>query len=383
MKRIAIIGSTGSIGAQTLSVIRKNFSDFRITALAAGSNFMGIGEQAQEFGVKTVCLHDCQSAEKLKIKSSGLTVLSGDDGLAEISAMDIDLLVVSGNGIATVVPVYIALSRNVKVALATKEAIVCGAHIMPEGSLDELVVPIDSEPSAIFQTLLGEDKLRIREILLTASGGPFFSKGATWSQLAQISPAEALNHPRWNMGKKVSIDSATLVNKGLELIEISRLFGIDPDRIRVMLHPQSIIHSGVVFIDGSTKFQASPPNMKYPISYALYHPTRSMNELPGIRFPMELTMDDVPKSIGRPIELARKAIKLGPAGQIAYASADEWAVKAFLAGELPFHLIPEVIAKNLNQVKDTADVSSVINTTKYYKQMYDSAGEIGRRLWRY
>ncbi len=383
MKRIAIIGSTGSIGIQALSVIRKNFSDFRVVALAAGSNFMCISEQAQEFGVKTVCLHDYESANKLKIKSSGLSVLSGDDGLAEISAMDIDLLIVSGNGIATVTPVYIALSRGVKVALATKEAIVCGTHIMPEGSIDDLVVPIDSEPSAIYQTLLGEDKLRIREILLTASGGPFFSKGASWSQLARVTPTEALNHPRWNMGKKISIDSATLVNKGMELIEISRLFNIDPDRIRVMLHPQSIIHSGLVFIDGSTKFQASPPNMKYPISYALYHPTRSMNELPGIHFPMELTMSDLSESVSRPIDLARKAIKLGPAGQIAYASADEWAVKAFLSGELPFHLIPEVIAKNLNLVRDTADVSSVMNTTKYYKQMYDSAGDIGRRLWRY
>ena len=213
---------------------------------------------------------------------------------------------------------------------------------------NELIIPIDSEPSAIYQALLGEDKLRIREILLTASGGPFFSKGASWSELARVSPADALNHPRWNMGKKVSIDSATLVNKGLELIEISRMFDIDPDRIRVMLHPQSIIHSGVVFVDGSTKFQASPPNMKYPISYALHHPARNMNDLPGIHYPLKLTMDDMPESVSRPITLARKALKIGPAGQIAYASADEWAVSAFLTGDLPFHLIPEVIAKNIN-----------------------------------
>jgi len=382
MKRIAIIGSTGSIGVQTLSVVRKNFSDFRVVALAAGSNYNRLGEQATEFGVTTVCLHDGQSADRMRIKSSGLTILSGDEGLAEISAMDIDLLVVSGNGIATVPPVYIALSRGVKVALATKEAIVCGAHIMPDDSLEELVVPIDSEPSALYQCLLGEDKLRIKEVLLTASGGPFFSKGVSWSQLMNVSPQDALNHPRWDMGKKVSIDSATLVNKGLELIEISRMFNIDPDKIRVMLHPQAIIHSGVTFVDGSTKFQASPPNMQYPISYALYHPARQMNDLVGLPFPQKLTMDDMPESICRPINLARKAIKIGPAGQIAYAGADEWAVQAFLNGELPFHLIPEVIAKTLNLADDKRDLSSLRAVLDYYSACKESACSIGRRIWK-
>ena len=318
----------------------------------------------------------------MRIKSSGLTILSGDEGLAEISAMDIDLLVVSGNGIATVPPVYIALSRGVKVALATKEAIVCGAHIMPDDSLEELVIPIDSEPSALYQCLLGEDKLRIKEVLLTASGGPFFSKGASWSQLMNVSPQDALNHPRWDMGKKVSIDSATLVNKGLELIEISRMFNIDPDKIRVMLHPQAIIHSGVTFVDGSTKFQASPPNMQYPISYALYHPARQMNDLIGLPFPQKLTMDDMPESICRPINLARKAIKIGPAGQIAYAGADEWAVQAFLSGELPFHLIPEVIAKTLNLADDKRDLSSLRTVLDYYSACKESACSIGRRIWK-
>ena len=181
MKRIAIIGSTGSIGTQTLEIVRKNFSDFRIMALAVGANFVALAKQAEEFGVKTVCLYDSEAAAKMKIVSSGVTVLSGDEGLSEIAAMDIDLLVVAGNGIATVPPVFIALSRGIKVALATKEAVVCGAHLMPEDSISELVIPVDSEPSAIYQCLAGEDKFRVRELILTASGGPFFSKGAMWS----------------------------------------------------------------------------------------------------------------------------------------------------------------------------------------------------------
>ncbi len=381
MKRIAIIGSTGSIGTQTLEIVRKNFSDFRIIALAAGSNFVALSKQAEEFGVKTVCLHDPEAAAKMRIIASDVTVLAGDDGLSEIAAMDIDLLLVAGNGIATVPPVYIALSRGIKVALATKEAVVCAAHIMPENSMSELVIPVDSEPSAIYQCLVGEDKFRIRELILTASGGPFFSKGATWSQLVNVRPNDALKHPRWNMGKKVSIDSATLVNKGLELIEISKMFDIDPDKIRVMLHPQALIHSGVVFVDGSTKFQVSQPNMKYPISYALYHPSRHMNDMPGVKFPAQFQMDDIPEKVSRPIMLARAAVKKGAAAQIAYAAADEWAVRAFLNMEIPFHLIPEVIAKTMNIMSEHTDVSSVGRVMEFYNNCYKEAGLIGRRIW--
>ncbi|HOO97697.1 MAG TPA: 1-deoxy-D-xylulose-5-phosphate reductoisomerase [Caldisericia bacterium] len=380
MKKIAIIGSTGSIGTQTLDVIRSDFSQFRVVALAANKSVDAIAVQAREFGVNTVCLYDNNAASRLDTISKGLTVLTGDRGLAEIAAMDIDILVVSGNGVANIAPTLIALNRGTKVALATKEVIVCAGHLISDEQLESQIVPIDSEPSAIYQSLLGEDKLRIREILLTASGGPFFSKGMKWGQLTNVRPEDALSHPKWNMGAKISIDSATLANKGLELMEISMLFGIDPDRIRILIHPEAIVHSGVAFVDGSTKLQASPPSMKYPISFALNHPTRNLNDLRGVGFPVRLTFDDMPEDVSRSIQLARKAYQMGACGRIAYTAADEWAVGAFLSNKLPFYLIPEIIGKTLSEIDTNSSVNSVSEIKTLYNKCTDIACEIGRRL---
>ncbi len=379
MTRIAIIGSTGSIGTQTLSVIQSEYAHFRVVALATDKNDALISEQAMRFGAKIACCYDREAASRLRARTRGMEVLSGEEGLMEIVAQDLDMIVVAGNGTAMIGPTLSALSRDIKIALATKEVIVCAGHLLDPELVDRYIIPVDSEPSAIFQSLQGEDKNRVKEILLTASGGPFFSRDMTWGQLFHVTPEDALNHPRWRMGRKISVDSATLVNKGLELIEVSKLFGIGPERIRILLHPQAEIHSGVVMIDGSSKFQASPPDMRYPISYALHHPARAMSDLPSLKFPVSWTMADMPEQCGRTIELAKLALSKGPVGLVAYAASDEMAVQMFLSKSLPFNFIPEVIAKSLGGAASN-DLSSPQKIVGYYNQVKKNAFEIGRRL---
>jgi len=377
LKRVAIIGSTGSIGTQTLDVIQSEYGRFRVVALSAHTNDSLLAEQVNRFGPQLVCMYDREGASRLKTRIKNVTILTGDEGLNEIATLNIDLLVVAGSGSSCISPTLKALERGTKIALATKEVIVCGAHLIEQRFFEELVVPIDSEPSAIFQCLQGDDRTRIREILLTASGGPFFSKNLNWGQLSNVRPEEALSHPRWRMGKKISIDSATLVNKGLEIIEISKLFDIPHEKIRVLLHPSAEIHSGVTFVDGSTKLLCSPPDMRYPISFALHYPARSMSDLKGLHLPANWTLQELPETMSRSIDLARKAIDLGPSGLVSFAAADEAAVEMFLSKQLPFVLIPEIISKSLTQNLDVSTISKVLSN---YNAIKTKAFDIGRRL---
>lgn len=379
MKQIAIIGATGSIGRQTLEVVEQNFSSFKVVALTADRSDELLAQQATRFGVKTLCMYDRDGASRLATRIKDGAILYGDEGLKSIAELDLDLLIVAGNGAACIEPTFLALSKGIPVALATKEVLVCAGHLIDRQTYDNLVIPIDSEPSAIFQSLIGEDKFRIKEIILTASGGPFFSKGLNWSELSLVKPEEALAHPRWKMGRKITIDSSTLVNKALEMIEISYMFGVDPGIIRIMLHRESEIHSGVTFVDGSTKLQASPPDMRLPISYALNYPARNLSTFPGLRFPVRWVMEEMPEIMSRAIDLGRRAWKAGASGLISLCASDEAAVELFLAKKLPFHLIPEMIAKTLaaNQTFDTSTPKACVDSFRQAKQ---TAMEIGKRL---
>jgi 1-deoxy-D-xylulose-5-phosphate reductoisomerase len=379
LKRLAIIGSTGSIGRQTLEVVEQNFSSYKIVALTADRSDDLLAQQAVRFGVKNLCMYSREGASRLSAKLRDANITSGDEGLKEIASMDVDLLVVAGNGSACIEPTFEALRNGTDVALATKEVIVCAGHLIERNVYDKQIIPIDSEPSAIFQSLAGEDRFRLKEVLLTASGGPFFSKGLTWGDLKLVKPEEALDHPRWKMGRKITIDSSTLANKALEMIEISYMFGIQPEQVRIMLHRESEIHSGVTFIDGSTKLQASPPDMRIPISYALNCPARNFSTFQGLRFPVKWVLEDLPESMSRCIELGKRAWSMGAKGLIMYAASDELAVELFLAKKLPFHLIPEVIARTLAHPIDfpTSTPSQVVQGFKNSKQ---TAMEIGKRL---
>ena len=344
MKRIAIIGSTGSIGRQTLEVIEQNHSSFKVVALTADRSDDLLAQQAVRFGVKKLCMYSREGASRLSAKLKDAEIVYGDQGLKDIATMDLDLLVVAGNGSACIEPTFEALNKGTDVALATKEVLVCAGHLIERSVYDKQIIPIDSEPSAIFQCLIGEDRFRINEILLTASGGPFFAKGLNWADLKLVKPEEALDHPRWKMGRKITIDSSTLANKALEMIEIAYMFGIDPEKIRIMLHRESEIHSGVTFIDGSSKLQASPPDMRIPISYALNCPARNFSNFQGLRFPVRWVLEDLHESMSRCIDLGKRAWKAGAKGLVTFCAADEVAVELFLTKKLSFHLIPEVIA---------------------------------------
>ena len=379
MKRIAIIGSTGSIGTQALDVIKSNYANFRVVALASHKNDALLSEQLSMFGVKMACLYDREASSRLKARERGVTVLSGDQGLVEIANLDIDLLLVAGNGPSMIEPTFEALRNGTRVALATKEVVVCAGHLIEPSNYEEKIIPVDSEPSAIFQSLIGEDRCRIKEILLTASGGPFFSKGMTWNQLSHIRPEDAMNHPKWKMGKRITIDSATLVNKGLELIEVCRMFDVPPEKVRVLVHPQAEVHSGVMMVDGSAKLQASPSDMRYPISYALHFPGRTVSDLDGLKFPANWSFGELTGDASKSVVLAKSAFSKGPSWLVAYTAADEAAIELFLSRSLSFGLIPEVISKTMSRIENI-DLSTTQKIISHYANCRQIALEIGKKL---
>ena len=282
MKKISILGSTGSIGVQTLEVCR-NLKDIKVEAITANSSIDKIEEQIKEFKPKLVSIMDNDKAEELKERLSktvygNIKVMSGMDGLVEAATMDsADTVVVSVVGNIGIKPTYEAIECKKEIALATKEVMVSGGNLIT-GKLKEKgvrILPIDSEHSAIFQSLQGNSMNKIRRIILTASGGPF--RGRKKAELINVTAAQALKHPNWSMGVKITIDSASMMNKGLEVIEAKWLFDVDVDQIQVVVHPQSILHSAVEYEDGAVIGQMGVPDMKVPISYALTYPNRVEN----------------------------------------------------------------------------------------------------------
>ena len=284
MREAAILGSTGSIGTQALDVIRKNRDRFSVRALACGHNIGRLREQIREFSPDAVCVADDADAAALAEEFSGLTVLSGSGGLEEIAACRCDIVINALVGIAGLAPTYSAINAGNDIALANKETLVTGGEIITAGAERRgvRIIPVDSEHSAIFQCLQGNEGNSIRRILLTASGGPFRETPA--EQFSGITPEMALAHPNWSMGKKITIDSATMMNKGFEVIEAKWLFGVPVEAVEVLIHPQSIVHSAVEFEDGAVMAQLGMPDMRIPIQYALTYPERIPSDFPRIDF---------------------------------------------------------------------------------------------------
>ena len=347
MKKIAILGSTGSIGTQTLEVVEQK-RDLQVTALAAGSNVRLMEQQIRRFSPALACMGDEEKAKELRTLTKDLNVriTSGMEGLLEVAAEpQSEILVTAIVGMIGIRPAIAAIEAGKDIALANKETLVTAGHlIMPLAKEKNVkILPVDSEHSAIFQCMNGEDKRAVRKILLTASGGPF--RGWSKEQLSNVQPEDALKHPNWSMGKKITIDSSTMVNKGLEVMEAKWLFGVDLDQIQVVVQPQSVIHSMVEFEDGAVMAQLGTPDMKLPIQYALYYPERRF--LPGERLDFaklgKISFEEPDLLVFRGLSLAYQAGREGGSIPTVYNAANEYAVAKFLGRKISYPAIIEMI----------------------------------------
>ena len=347
MKKIGILGSTGSIGTQTLQIVRDN-KDLDVRALAAGSNVNMLEEQIREFNPEIACLWDADKAAELKerVKDLPVKIVSGMEGMLEIAVLpEMEILVTAVVGMIGIKPTIAAIEAGKDIALANKETLVTAGHIiMPLAKkMGVSILPVDSEHSAIFQCLNGEKRGQVDKILLTASGGPF--RGRKREDLENVTLEDALKHPNWAMGRKITIDSATLVNKGLEVIEAKWLFDVDFDDIEVVVQPQSIIHSMVQFDDGGVMAQLGTPDMRLPIQYALYYPDRK--PLSGDRLDFaalkSITFEAPDMEVFRGLALAFEAGKRGGSMTTAYNAANEKAVAMFLDRKIRFLDIWDII----------------------------------------
>lgn len=347
--KISVLGSTGSIGTQTLEIARE-YKDIKITALSAYSNIELLEAQAREFKPKLVCVINKDRAADLKVKlaDTDIKVVSGRDGLTEAACEEsAETVVTAVVGISGLEPTIAAIKAKKNIALANKETLVTGGHIVMKlaENMGVKILPVDSEHSAIFQSLQGmSDKKEIKRIILTASGGAFFGKKK--EDLINITPEQAAVNPNWNMGVKVTIDSSTLVNKGLEVIEAKWLFGVDADRIKVVVHRQSVLHSAVEFTDNAVIAQLGAPDMRLPIQYALTYPKRypmKNNELDLIKYG-SLTFEEPDTKTFYALELAKQACRKGGTLPTTFNSADEAAVDLFVKGKISYPEITEKIA---------------------------------------
>ena len=347
MKKIAILGSTGSIGTQTLEVARNNV-DLEITALAAGSNIDLLERQIREFRPPLAAVWTEEKAKELRIRTADLDVkiVSGMEGLLEVAAQpESEILVTAIVGMIGIRPTIAAMKAGKDIALANKETLVTAGHIIMSLAKEKgvRILPVDSEHSAIFQCLNGENRVQLKKILLTASGGPF--RGKKKEELKNVQVEDALKHPNWHMGRKITIDSATLVNKGLEMMEARWLFGVEPDNIQIVVQPKSIIHSMVEFVDGAVIAQLGTPDMKLPIQYALYYPERRY--LPGDRLDFwtlgQITFEKPDMENFPGLRLAFDAAAAGGSLPTVYNAANERAVAMFLEKKIGFLEIPEII----------------------------------------
>ena len=352
---ISILGSTGSIGTQTLDIVRDHSDEFKVTAITGNKNVALLERQAREFKPELVCVADVASARELKIKlkDTNIKVLGGKESLVEASSIqNADTVVTAVVGMTGIEPTISAIKSKKRVALANKETLVAAGSIIKECEAEygKCIIPVDSEHSAIFQSMQGmADKREIKKILLTASGGPFYGKKR--EDLVNITPDDALRNPNWDMGAKVTIDSSTLVNKGLEMIEAKWLFDIPMDKIEVVVHRQSVLHSAVEFVDNAVIAQLGVPDMRVPIQYALTYPNRmsiQRNELDLTEY-ASLTFEKPDTKTFYALELARKAGTEGGTLATVFNAADEAAVELFLRGELSYLGISEAIEYAMNE----------------------------------
>lgn len=370
MKKLSILGSTGSIGTQALDIVRNN-DDIKVSALAAGSNIELLERQAREFKPELICVFDEKKAEELKIRIADLTVkvTSGMEGLIEAATLDsAELVLTAVVGMIGIKPTIAAIEARKDIALANKETLVTAGHIIMNLAKEKGVniLPVDSEHSAIFQSLKGNKKSQVSKIILTASGGPF--RNSTLQELKHVTVAEALKHPNWSMGRKITIDSATMVNKGLEVIEAKWLFDVGFDDIDVVIQPQSLIHSMVEYVDGGIIAQLGTPDMKLPIQYAFFYPDRrylggkrvNFAEIGSISF----QKPDMEKFKG--FALAYDAGRAGGTMPTIYNAANELAVSKFLNEEIKYLDIAELIkeAMSRHKVIDNPTLEQILEAEK-------------------
>ncbi len=369
MKNIAILGSTGSIGTQTLDIVDQNKEDLQVVALAAGSNITLLEKQARKYRPTLVAVWDHACAKELKenLKDTEISVVSGMDGLLAVATHPAsEILVTAIVGMLGIRPTIAAIEAGKDIALANKETLVTAGHIiMPLAKKCGVsILPVDSEHSAIFQSLQGNAQNKIKKILLTASGGPF--RGKTYEELEHVTLEDALKHPNWSMGKKITIDSATMVNKGLEVMEAKWLFGVKPSQIEVVVHPQSILHSAVMYEDGAVIGQMGTPDMRLPILYALFYPNRRMlyaEELDLFKVG-SLTFERPDRETFYGLSLAYDALDAGGNVPTVFNAANERAVAKFLDGKISFIEIPEIIAASMEEIyyKEDPTLEEILDT---------------------
>ncbi len=382
MKKIAVLGSTGSIGTQTLDIAREH-PELQVTALVAGSNTELLEKQIREFKPGLACVYEEEKALALRsrVKDLPVKILSGMDGIiACATATEAETVVTAMVGMIGILPTIEAIKAGKNIALANKETLVTAGHIIMPLIKEKNVelLPVDSEHSAIFQALNGEKKRDVYQLLLTASGGPF--RGRKLTELKNMTPSDALKHPNWAMGRKITIDSATMINKGLEVMEASWLFDIPIDRIRVLVHPQSIIHSMVEYVDGSILAQMGIPDMRLPIQYALFYPNR-MELAQGERVDFvklkQLTFEEPDLDTFFGLKLGMEAGRIGGSMPTVYNAANEWAVASFLEGRISFLDIPAMIGEAMknHQLILEPTLNDILNTET---ETYDFIKELTR-----
>ena len=378
MKRISILGSTGSIGTQTLDIVRAN-NDLEVVAIAASTSIEALEKQIREFKPKLVCAYNEKAARELKVRvaDTAVNVVSGMDGLIECAVIsEADIVVTAFVGMIGIRPTLEAIKSGKDIALANKETLVTAGHIVMKMAeeYNVKILPVDSEHSAIFQSLNGENRKEIDKILLTASGGPF--RGWTREQMKDVQVEDALKHPNWSMGKKITIDSATMVNKGLEVIEAKWLFGVGLDDIQVVVQPQSLIHSMVQFKDGGIIAQLGTPDMRLPIQYALYYPSRKYLAGERVDFAKigKITFEDPDPKNFVGLQLAYDAATAGGSMPTVFNAANEKAVAKFLNREIKFLEITDIInyCMDNHKVIENPSVEEILNIEQWAYETIES-----------
>ena len=370
MKRLSILGSTGSIGTQTLEIVRNN-EDIKVTALSAGSNIELLEKQAREFQPELICVYDEKKANELKLKIADLDIkiVSGMDGLIEAAVIpSADIVLTAVVGMIGIRPTIAAIEAHKDIALANKETLVTAGHIIMKLAKEcgVKILPVDSEHSAIFQSLQGNKHSQVNKIILTASGGPF--RSLAMEELKNVTVEDALKHPNWSMGKKITIDSSTMVNKGLEVMEARWLFDVDYDHIDVVIQPQSLIHSMVEYVDGGIIAQLGTPDMKLPIQYALYYPDRKYLGGERVDFAkigsITFFKPDIEKFKG--FALAYKAGRMGGTMPTIYNASNEYAVSQFLERKITYLEIAELIenAMESHKVVENPTLEQILEAEK-------------------
>lgn len=353
MKKIAVLGSTGSIGTQTMDIIRMHPDLFCASVIAAHRNVDKLLEQAEEFKPTAIVITDPEAGEKFcGMYDGSAEVFVGQDNLSQVCLRDdVDLVMVAVVGIAGLLPTLTAISANKELALANKETLVAGGALVEEAARKHhvLIRPVDSEHSAIFQSMMGQDRKAIHKLLLTASGGPF--RGKKKEELAHVTLQDAMKHPTWNMGMKVTLDSATMFNKGLEVIEAHWLFGVDYDNIEVVVQPQSIIHSMVEYIDGTVMAQLGLPDMHLPIQFAMTYPERMptpSHDFLDWKKIMAIQVEKPDTEVFRSLKLAYEAGKAGGDAGTVFNASNEEAIRAFIQGRISFLSIFDIVERTLD-----------------------------------